>query len=330
MTSALDFFRSNSRGIGLAIVIAATAQFLSEHYGGPAMLFALLIGMAFNFLAHEPETKPGLTLASKTILRIGVALLGLRIFFADIAGLGFDRVLAIVAFVALTVIAGIVIAKACSRDWHYGALTGGAVAICGASAALALAAILPRKTISEQDTLLTVVSVTALSTIAMIIYPALFSALGLDAIDAGFLVGATIHDVAQVVGAGYSISAEAGDFATLVKLMRVAMLPVVLIVLSIFLRREGSLEGKGNITLPWFLVVFIVLMLLNNLASLPVVLTDALSFASRAFLLIAVAALGVKTSLGELRQVGRTKFFIVVGETLFLLLIALAYILATR
>lgn len=321
------WLETHARGLALAVIIAAAAQFLSEHYGGPAMLFALLIGMAFHFMAHEQPTEAGIAFAARDVLRLGVALLGLRIAFSDIAALGLANVEAIVGLVILTIGTAIVLARLLARrSWHYGALTGGAVAICGASAALAITAVLPRGRISEQDTLLTVVGVTTLSTLAMILYPAIFGAIGLTDAEAGFLVGATIHDVAQVVGAGYSISNEAGDTATIVKLMRVALLPVVLIALTLAVREGGPRRWMP----PWFLIGFIALMLLANLVALPVWLTDAASAASRAFLLVAVAALGVKTSLAELRKVGAAKMAVILAATIVLLAGALAYVLLSR
>ena len=81
----INLFQQYSRGLIVVIVVAGTAQFLSEHYGAPAMLMALLIGMALHFLAKEQPTQPGIEFASKNLLRAGVALLGLRIGFADIA-----------------------------------------------------------------------------------------------------------------------------------------------------------------------------------------------------------------------------------------------------
>jgi uncharacterized integral membrane protein (TIGR00698 family) len=321
------WFQAHARGLALAVIIAAAAQFLSEHYGGPAMLFALLIGMAFHFMAHEAPTEAGIAFAARDVLRIGVALLGLRIAFSDIAALGLANVEAIVGLVVLTITTGIVLARLLAgRSWHYGALTGGAVAICGASAALAITAVLPKSRIAEQDTLLTVVGVTTLSTLAMILYPAVFGAMGLTDAEAGFLVGATIHDVAQVVSAGYSISNEAGDTATIVKLMRVALLPAVLIAVA-FAAREG---GRGPLMPPLFLIAFIGLMLLGNTVALPVWLTEAASTASRAFLLVAVAALGVKTSLAELRKVGAAKMAVILAATLVLLAGALAYVMLSR
>src|SRR4029078_6759814 len=118
----------------------------------------------------------------------------------------------------------------------FGRWSGGAVAICGASAALALAAALPNHPLKERATLFTVVGVSALSTLAMILYPMLTQAFGLDARTAGVFLGANIHHLAQVVGAGYSLSRESGDVATFVKLMRVAMLVPVIVFAVMFTR----------------------------------------------------------------------------------------------
>src|SRR6185312_7645057 len=124
----------------------------------------------------------------------------------------------------------------------FGVLSGGAVAICGASAALAIASVLPRSDTRERDTILAVVSVTALSTIAMILYPVFAISIGLDHRHAGVFIGGTIHDVAQVVGAGYTISNETGDIATYVKLLRVAMLLPAAFTISFLYARSGKGE----------------------------------------------------------------------------------------
>jgi len=308
-------------GLLLAVTVALAASFLGEHYGAPAMLFALLIGMAFNFLAMDARAEPGIQFASRTLLRVGVALLGLRLTFEDVSQLGWTPVAGVVGLLVLTVLAGVAIARALGRPGAFGLLSGGAVAICGASAALAIAAVLPRRHIREEDVLFTVVGVTALSTVAMVIYPVLFGALGLSEIEIGYLIGATIHDVAQVVGAGYSVGETAGDIATFTKLQRVALLPVVLIAVALVYRREAG----GGIGLPWFVVAFTALMLLRNLAPLPEPLLAAVNEASRFLLITAIAALGVKTSLAQMFAQGPRGFYIVGLETLALLAMALGF-----
>lgn len=321
LTRTRDWALEIKNGLFLAATIALASSFISEHYGAPAMLFALLIGMAFNFMATDPRAEPGIAFSSKTLLRLGVALLGLRLTFADVAQLGWTPVIGVVCLLVLTLGLGVAIARGFGRPMGFGLLTGGAVAICGASAALAIASVLPKRHIREEDVLFTVVGVTALSTVAMVLYPVVFGALGLTELEIGYLIGATIHDVAQVVGAGYSVSETAGDIATFTKLQRVALLPVVLIIVALCYRREAG----GGVGLPWFVVVFTILMLFRNLVPLPEPLLAAVNEISRILLLTAIAALGVKTSLAQIFASGQAGFAIIGSQTLVLLMMALAF-----
>ena len=305
-------------GFGVAALIAVTATFVSERYGGPQFLFALLFGIAFNFLATDPRTRPGIEFTARTVLRFGVGLLGARITLEEIAALGLAPVLLVMGAVVVTVLFGAGIARWFDRSRAEGVLTGGAVAICGASAALAISAALPRSERSSQFTLLTVVGVTALSTLAMIFYPAAVPLLGLDDAAAGVFLGGTIHDVAQVVGAGLMISPEAGATATFVKLLRVAMLvPVVVAVALIFRQRGGAADSRAPL-LPWFLVLFVAFVAVNSAGWIPPQAAHALASASRWCLVAAIAALGVMTSFAELAALGWQPVILMVSETAFL------------
>src|SRR5690606_28018699 len=149
--------------------------------------------------------------------------------------------------VSVAILTGLVAARLAGRSREEGLLSGGAVGICGASAAMAIAAALPRSPQSERMTLLTVIGVTALSTLAMVVYPLLATTLGFDETRAGILFGATIHDVAQVLGAGLTVSPQAGDVATFVKLLRVScLLPVVFLIGWFYRGRGATKEGEGG------------------------------------------------------------------------------------
>ncbi|TVP69688.1 MAG: putative sulfate exporter family transporter [Rhodobacteraceae bacterium] len=316
-------------GLMLAATIAAAAAFLGAHYGAPVMLFALLLGMAFNFLHEEGPCRAGIDLASKFVLRLGVGLLGIRIAMDDMAQIGITGAAVLVGLIALTIATGFIIAPLFRRQWRFALLTGGAVAICGASAALAIAAVIPHNDKTERNTLFTVMAVTALSTVAMVAYPLLFQSVGFSELQQGFLIGATIHDVAQVVGAGFSVSDQTGEMATITKLFRVAMLPVVLIAIVLVLRMTPVGAGQGRIALlPWFMVLFLALVALGSAVDLPPVLVAKVDTISRACLITAIAALGVKTSLKALRAVGSGHLFIVVIQTLALLGFALLALLS--
>ncbi|PHP67030.1 putative sulfate exporter family transporter [Zhengella mangrovi] len=308
-------------GVLLALTVAAAAKFLSEHYGAPVMLFALLIGMAFNFLAVDARCKPGIEFASRTLLRAGIVLLGARITVGDIASIGVSGLLTVISLIALTIGSGFVFARLFDRGWRFALLTGGSVAICGASAALAIASVIPHNDKTERNLLFTVVAVTTMSTVAMIVYPIVFSLLGLSDMQSGFLIGATVHDVAQVVGAGYSISVEAGDMATIVKLLRVTMLPVVLLIIALSL--SGGLGNGGKVRLPAFVVGFVVVAAANSLQVIPQAIASGAVTVSSWLLVIAISALGVKTNMKAMLGLGWRHAAVVVVETLFLLAMAL-------
>jgi uncharacterized integral membrane protein (TIGR00698 family) len=307
-------------GFVVSVIVAAAASFLSEHYKAPVMLFALLLGMALNFLSSEGKCKPGIEITAREVLRVGVALLGLRITFSQIAALGWHPVVLVVVLVVVTIALSMLAARAMGFQPLFGLLTGGATAICGASAAMALAAALPAHPGKERATLFTVIGVSALSTMAMIAYPMIVHALGLNATQAGVFLGGTIHDVAQVVGAGYGMSQETGDVATVVKLMRVAMLLPVIICAVLISRTQGANQksGKRPPLLPWFAVAFVVFAAINSTGWVPLAVQNFGNDLSRWSLVIAISALGMKTQLKELVSVGIKPIVLMLGETVFL------------
>lgn len=307
-------------GFLVSLVVAVAAQFLSDHYGAPAMLMALLLGIAFHFLAEEGRCVTGIELTARHVLRIGVALLGARISVDLLIGLGAQLIGLIVAGVVLTILFGLLGARLLGRGWRFALLTGGSVAICGASAAMAIAAVLPRNAQSESNLIFTVLGVTVLSTLAMIAYPTITATAGFDPLQTGVFLGGTIHDVAQVVGAGFSISDEAGEIATLVKLIRVTMLAPVVLVISLWIRAKGlAADGaKSPPLVPGFVVVFLVLAAANSLGLVPASVAGVVSDVSRWALLIAISAVGMKTSLRTVLDVGGQAITLIVIETLFL------------
>lgn len=308
-------------GFLVSVVVAVAAQFLSDHYGAPALLMALLLGIAFHFLAEEGRCVAGIEATARHVLRIGVALLGVRISVELLVGLGAQLITLVVAGVILTILFGLVGSRILGRGWRFALLTGGAVAICGASAAMAIAAVLPRNEHSESNLIFTVLAVTVLSTIAMIAYPLVTSLAGLDPLDTGVFLGATIHDVAQVVGAGFSISDAAGETATLVKLIRVTMLAPVVLVFSLAIRASGpaaAIGGGRPPLVPGFVLAFLVLAAANSLGLVPPGVAGVVGDISRWALVVAMAAVGMKTSLRAILDVGGQAITLIVAETVFL------------
>jgi uncharacterized integral membrane protein (TIGR00698 family) len=319
-------------GLLVTALVAMAAAFLGSHYKGSVLLFALLLGLALHFVSEDQRCSAGIQFASSTVLRFGVALLGLRLSIDHLVSLGWRTAAALVVAVSMTIALGLLLARLLKVEGNLGVLIGGATAICGASAALAISSVLPRSPSLERDTTLTVVGVTTLSTAAMVIYPLITQWLGFDALTAGLFIGATIHDVAQVVGAGYSLSPAAGDAATITKLMRVALLVPVLVVISMAMRRRSAGEGSGVKAplLPWFAVAFVVLMLLNSTGWVSSEFRSGASSMSQAFLVVAIAGVGLKTSLKDVTQLGWRPVAMIFLVTLGLAGLTGGYLTATR
>ena len=320
-------------GVMLCFVIAITATFVSEHYGGPQFLYALLIGIAFHFLSDSDKCMPGIEVAAKKLVRIGVALLGARIAASDVTGLGLVGVGALAGTVVLTIGFGLLLARLLGLPSALGLLSGGATGICGISAAMAISATLPQTRETEHHTLITAIGVAVFSTAAMVLYPLLVGAAGLSVAEAGLFLGGSIHDVAQVVGAGFMISPEVGNAAMLAKMFRVAMLmPVVMVLAMVFHRnRAGSGgTGAGVPMLPLFLVAFAALAALNSLGWIPPAVTTAASSLSRWCLVISISALGVKTSLQKLAELGWKPLALLSGEAVFVATYMLVVVFSIR
>lgn len=317
--------RTNWRDLlpGLTVAVLATmaAAFVADHYGAPLTLMALLIGLALNFLGADPRMGPGLSFASKTLLRWGIVLVGARITLGQIVGLGPMTLVAVIAILLVTLAAGVIIARMLGLGSAFGTLAGGAVAICGASAALALATTLGEKRANQAQLALVLVGISAASAVAMFLYPTLAHQLGLSDRQTGFMLGASIHDVAQALGAGYSFSDSAGQIAAIVKLSRVALLaPVLALVAALFRPEDGKATG---ITLPWFVVGFFVLAGINSLGVIPSAVSLGAQDVATACLACAVAATGIRAPMTSLLETGMRPLLVIILSSIVALLLSL-------
>lgn len=319
MTRFIDQAKVLMPGVLLAVTVGLASLFISSRYGGPVMLYAILFGIAFNFMNDDAKTKPGVQFASKRILQLGVILLGASVTFSEIAELGWATALLVVAAVTTTIAAGVLIGRSAGLTGPHATLSAGAVAICGASAAMAIASVLPQTKESERNLILTVVGVTTLSTIAMVTYPSITHLFTFTDMQSGVFLGATIHDVAQVIGAGYIVSDEAGAVAAVVKLMRVTLLAPAVFVIALLFSRHAGAEATGR-AFPIFLFGFAALMTANSFGLVPHEARELLSGASRFSLVVAVSALGVKTSLKDLFEVGPKPIAALAFQTVWLAL----------
>jgi uncharacterized membrane protein YadS len=197
-------------------------------------------------------------------------------------------------------------ARLAGQSPYAGLLAGGATAICGASAALALYGVIGRQRLPQAQFALTLVGISLASALAMSIYPVLAAEIGLSDRQAGFLIGASIHDVAQAIGGGYAFSDAAGASATIVKLARVALLAPVVALASLVLRPEagGSTRSWRRLAMPWFITAFFALVALNSMIAIPAGIREVGLTASKALLLLAVTATAMRTRMDLLLEMG--------------------------
>jgi uncharacterized integral membrane protein (TIGR00698 family) len=328
-------------GIVLSAIVAAigyvAAPYVAHVVPIPNMVIALVVGIALNPLAARPAVQPGMNSCVKTLLRWAVALLGLRVALGDIAALGAETAILIVIAMAATVASGFFFAGWSGQTPGFGALVGVGTAVCGASATLATSTVVPEYKGKQADIAFVVVAVNAMATLAMLIYPPICIALGFNAQVTGVMLGGTIHDVAQVVGAGYVVSDAVGNTAVIVKLFRVFLLLPVVLSIGWYFTRMGMRHGEAHVPVPVFAIVFLLLCLVNSavplfpsLLPLYAPVKSVLVEVSTWGLLLAIGALGLGTSLKTIIGLGWRHVTTVLGATAVILVVTTGGLLLLR
>lgn len=264
---------------------------------------------------------PGLQVAARRLLRIGIVLLGLKLSLIDIAGLGWITILTTIAVVVLTFVGTIGLGRALGLPGHQPVLVASGFAICGASAIGAMAATVRAR---DEEQAVPVALVTLCGTLAIAVLPALWHPLGLSATGFGHWVGAGVHDVGQVVATAQLAGTAALAVAVVVKLTRVLMLaPMVAITAVIERRRAIEPEGPRPPIVPLFIAGFLAAVLLNTLVPLPQPLLTGADVVQTALLATALFALGASIRVVDLVHTGWRA--LIVGLTSWVLVAALAY-----
>lgn len=322
---APENLRQVAAGTAACAVIAAIAYTADlsgwTHFGRvfvPPLIVALAIGMSLQPLSTHLSLKPGIDFSGRTLLRLGVALYGARLTVGNLIDGGPLPVLVALAAVACTIAFGAVVARAFGLTRNFGLLTGCATGVCGAAAAMATSAVLPRHENSDRDLAFTVMSVNFISTITMVAYPALHQSLGFSPLEMGAFLGGSIHDVAQVAGAGQPMGPTILADAIVTKLLRVALLLPAVIAIAWWVARSGEKVRGARPTPPVFLFGFLALAGLNSLGVVPTEIKAAITQVSSFLIILAIGALGMRTSLLALASIGIAPVMLVVAETIFI------------
>lgn len=296
------------------------------------MIVGIILGMLYaNSLRNNlPETwVPGIQFCSKRILRIGIILYGFRLTFQNVVEVGIPAICIDAIIVAVTICGGVMIGRLMKMDRGIALLTSVGSGICGAAAILGTESAIKVK---PYKTAVAVSTVVIFGTIAMFLYPILYrnGIIDLTPQEMGIFTGSTVHEVAHVVGAGNAMGKEVSDPAIIVKMIRVMMLVPVLLIISYSVMRaavkSGDASGRGKISMPWFAILFLVVIGFNSLNLLPAGLVDFINTFDTFLLTMAMTALGAETSIDKFRKAGAKPF--ILAFILFVWLMGGGYVLA--
>jgi uncharacterized integral membrane protein (TIGR00698 family) len=285
-------------GLGLAAIFLSgfTPSFLNSY------LLALLVGM---FLAPQIAKSPlfdaGITLSSAKMLEWSVVLLAFTMDYKAIGAIGATDFISIALVVLFTLVATYYLSKVLSCPGKTGWLIGFGTAICGSSAIAALA---PKIKANKEDVAISLASVNLLGSFGMILLPLLFEFFPIAEKQMAFFIGASLHSVGNVAGAGFSVSEDVGQLALVYKMARVALLSPALLFM-VWLDARKAEGGRLKFQLPWYLIAFLVISVFVSFIPLPKAAIQVSDLIGKMILTIAMAAIGLKVDVFRLVKAGQ-------------------------
>ncbi|TPK71935.1 YeiH family protein [Mesorhizobium sp. B2-4-18] len=292
-------------GIVLVAMITAVA-FSARNVSGFAlfspMILAVVAGMVYsNVLGTPVHAKAGIAFSQKRLLRFAIVLLGFQLTLGQVVSIGAGGVGIVALTLGATFVFTITLGRLIGVDAKLTQLIAAGTSICGASAIVATNIVTDAR---DEDVTYAVASITLFGTIAMLGFPLLAPLLGLDQHAFGLWAGASIHEVAQVIGAGFQNGTQSGEIATVAKLTRVAMLAPMIIALGLMARRKSDDQSAARPPMPWFVVAFVAVVALNSLVTIPAEVKQAVVLATTIMLTMGLAAMGLQADISQLRSRG--------------------------
>ena len=300
-------------GMLLSACVAAVAILLSSLIPGDiigATVMALLVGMSLNPLLNKyKQFNAGVSYTGKIILRVGIVLMGVNMNFAEVLSVGKYSLFVMIFTMATAFGAGNLIGKMFGMNWKLTNLLSVSTAICGGSAVAAVGPVIKAK---DEDVAYAISSTFLFDILTVVVIPWIGIALGMSNMGYGLWVGTAVNDTSSVVAAGYAFSEFAGNTAVIVKLTRTLfIIPYVLVFSVITERLEAKSEGKNGQSsvnfkkiFPYFIILFLIVVALRSTGIIPSMLIPALSKTSKFCMVMALSAIGLKTSFGEIKNIG--------------------------
>jgi uncharacterized integral membrane protein (TIGR00698 family) len=320
--------RTIGPGLAAAVVVAVAARLITGFL--PSIVaevsVALLLGIVLAALAG-PRLRgltPGLAFSSQRILRLGIVLLGARLSLAEIARIGLPATGLIVVTMAVSFAIVLLAARFVRVDSRLAVLIAVGSAVCGNTAIVATAPVIGAR---AREVAYAVATITLFGTVAVFLYPTIGRAVGLSEVASGLWAGVAVHDTSQVIATGAALGPEALDVATVVKLIRNALMaPLLLVIAAVWAARADTAAVRADGGPPWtgasghpamttglgrrgirrafplFVVGFLALATLRTIGLIDVEQAGALDTVARGLILVALAAVGLSIHIGELRE----------------------------
>ncbi len=290
-------------------LFAVSAVGLTAYYAAPfipyvnGVMLGLLLGIVIgNTFVVPTVLKAGVGFSGSTVLESAIVLMAFGISFSHFSQLGWSNLILVIAMILALLVFVVFVAKKMRCPDSTGHLVGFGTAICGSSA---IAAVAPGISKNTGDVAIALAVVNLMGSLGMIAFPFVLAPLGLENIDAGVLIGATLHSVGNVAGAGYGMEKEVGDVAISIKMARVAMLTPAVIFFTFLVNQKSGKSWKENAKLPVYLWLFVAVTLLVSFVNLPGNFLNTMDVLAKVLLTIAMVAIGTKVSFVNLYRSGQ-------------------------
>lgn len=306
---------------GLVLVAMITAvAYSARGFSGltlfSPMILAVVAGMVYsNVLGLPAHARAGIGFSQKRLLRFAIVLLGFQLTLGQVAGIGLGGVGIVAATLGATFLFTITLGRLIGVDRKLAQLIAAGTSICGASAIVATNIVTDAR---DEDVTYAVAAITLFGTIAMLGFPLMAPVFGLDQHAFGLWAGASIHEVAQVIGAGFQNGTLAGETATVAKLTRVAMLAPMVLALGVMARRSSADASGAKPPMPWFVVAFVAVVALNSLVTIPGEVRSAVALAAQVMLTMGLAAMGLHADISQLRSRGLRPLILACSAFIFI------------
>lgn len=281
------------------------------------MILALIIGMLFaNIIGTTAGSISGIGFCQRSLVRLGIVLLGFQVTIGQFLTIGITGFAIAAIALAATFLFTLALGRALGVERGLTQLIAAGTAICGASAIVAVNGVTRAR---EADVAYAVAMITLYGTLAMFALPFLGVLFGLSENEFGLWAGASIHEVAQVVGASFQAGDIAGETGTIAKLARVVMLaPLVLLLGAFANRRQAEGHAAAKAPMPWFILGFAATVLFNSVIELPFNSREVIAPVTSAVLTIGLAGMGLKTDFSQIRALGARPLLLALGAAGFI------------